>query len=67
VSHRGMGLAHDGSLEEGMLLKLIVESGLERSGAVQWSRDGRAGVCLLEPLSCEDLENVSRLDVPEYA
>ena len=58
VSHRGMGLAHDGSLAEGMLIKLIVESGLERCGAVRWSKDGRAGIRLLEPLSCEELEHV---------
>jgi hypothetical protein len=69
VSHRGMGLAHDGFLEEGMLLKLIVESGVERSGRVRWSRDGRAGLRLLEPLSCEELETVGRLelDAPERA
>ena len=65
VSHRGMGLAHDGFLEEGMLLKLIVESGIERSGRVRWSKDGRAGLRVLEPLTCEELERVGRLDVPE--
>ena len=67
VSHRGMGLAYDGSLEEGMLLKLIVESGIERSGAVRWSSDGRAGIRLMEPLTCEELERVGRLDAPQYA
>jgi hypothetical protein len=65
VSHRGMGLAHDGSLEEGMLLKLIVESGVERSGRVRWSKGGRAGLRLLEPLSCAELERVGRLNAPE--
>ena len=58
VSHRGMGLAHDGSLAEGMLIKLIVESGIERCGTVRWSKDGRAGIRLLEPLTCEELEQV---------
>lgn len=67
VSHRGMGLAHDGSLEAGMLLKLVVENGIERSGMVRWSKDGRAGLRLLEPLSCADLEQVGRLNAPEYA
>jgi hypothetical protein len=67
VSHRGMGLAHDGSLAEGMALKLVVESGIERCGMVRWSRDGRAGVRLLEPLSCAELEVVGRLDAPAYA
>lgn len=67
VSHRGMGLVHDGSLEEGMLLKLIVENGIERSGRVRWSKDGRAGIRLLEPLGCAELERVGRLNEPEYA
>ena len=58
VSHRGMGLAHDGSLAEGMLLKLIVETGIAREGAVRWSQDGRAGVRLTEPLTCAELERL---------
>ena len=58
VSHRGMGLAHDGFLAEGMPLKLIVESGVERSGTVRWSKDGRAGIRLLEPLTRDELEHV---------
>jgi hypothetical protein len=67
ASHRGMGLAHDGSLEEGMLLKVIVENGIERSARVRWSKDGRAGVRLLEPLGCAELERVGRLNEPENA
>ena len=63
VSHRGMGLAHDGSLEEGMQLKLIVESGIERCGTVRWSKDGRAGLRLREPLTCEELERVGSCDL----
>jgi hypothetical protein len=59
VSHRGMGLAHDGFLEPGMLLKLVVDSGVARSAAVRWSSDGRAGVRLLEPLDCAELERVT--------
>lgn len=62
VSHRGMGLTHDGSLAAGMLLKLIVESGVEREARVRWTRDGRAGVCLLEPLTCAELERVAGSD-----
>ena len=41
VSHRGMGLAHDGTLAQGMLLKLIAENGIARSGAVRWASAGR--------------------------
>lgn len=62
VSHRGMGLAHDGSLAPGMLLKLVVESGLERGAAVRWSAHGRAGVRLMEPLTCEELASAASLE-----
>ena len=67
VSHRGMGLAHDGSLADGMLLKVVVENGIERSGRVRWSRDRRAGLRLFEPLDCAELEQVGRLNAPELA
>jgi hypothetical protein len=53
-----MGLAHDGTLAPGMLLKLIAENGVARSGAVRWATAGRAGVRLVEPLSSEELERV---------
>ena len=62
VSHRGMCLAHDGSFAPGMLLKLVVESGLERSAAVRWSEHGRAGVRLMEPLTCEELAETASLE-----
>ena len=62
VSHRGMGLAHDGSLRAGMLLKLVVESGIERGAAVRWSEEGRAGIRLMEPLTCEELAQAANLD-----
>lgn len=62
VSHRGMGLAHDGTLSPGMWLKLIAESGLERDAAVRWSANGRAGIRLTEPLTCRELESVGSHD-----
>jgi hypothetical protein len=58
VSHLGMGVAHDGTLAAGMLLRLIAENGVSRSGAVRWASAGRAGVRLIEPLSSEELERV---------
>jgi len=58
VSPRGMGLAHDGTLVPGMLLKLIAENGVTRCGAVRWATAGRAGVRLVEPLSSQELERV---------
>jgi hypothetical protein len=60
ISHRGMGLAHDGTLAPGMQLRLIAENGIARSGAVRWASAGRAGVRLVEPLSSEELEAVAR-------
>lgn len=62
VSHRGMGLTHDGTLGSGMLLNLVVDSGIQRSAEVRWSEDGRAGIRLLEPLNCQELADVSGLD-----
>lgn len=62
VSHRGMGLTHDGTLGAGMLLKLVVDSGIERRAEVRWSAQGRAGLRLLEPLNCREVANVGGLD-----
>jgi len=59
VSHRGMGLAHDGTLARDMLLRLFLESGIEREARVRWSGHGQAGVRLLEPLSCDELARVT--------
>ncbi len=58
VSHHGMGLTHDGTVTAGMLLRLIAENGVTRSGAVRWASAGRAGIRLEEPLSSEELERV---------
>lgn len=55
VSHRGIGLLHDGSLERGMSLKLVVDSGIEREAAVCWATKDRAGIRLAEPLSWAEL------------
>jgi len=62
VSDRGVGLAHDGSLRSGMFLKLVVEGGIERTGAVRWSSHGRAGIRLTEPLSGDELEYLGSYD-----
>ena len=59
-----MGLAHDGSLGADMLLKLVVESGIERDARVRWSCDGRAGVQLLEALTCPELDSICAGDRP---
>jgi hypothetical protein len=61
VSSRGVGLNHNGSLRAGMMLKLVLESGLTRGGAVCWSRGGQAGVRLAEPFTREELESANIL------
>jgi hypothetical protein len=59
VSHKGMGLTHDGGLARDMLLRLILETGIEREARVRWSSRGQAGIRLLEPLSCDELARVT--------
>lgn len=61
VSPRGVGLLHDGSLRPGMFLKLVLESGATRRGAVCWSKDRQAGVLLGEPFAFDELESANRL------
>lgn len=61
VSRRGLGLTHGGSLEEGMVLKLVLESGTNRCGTVRWSKDGQAGVKLDQPLTWTELESATHL------
>lgn len=61
VSSRGVGLIHNGSLRPGVMVKLVLQSGLTRGGAVCWSRDGQAGVRLAEPFTREELESANVL------
>jgi hypothetical protein len=61
VSPHGLGLAHNGSIRPGISVKLVLESGVTRSGAVCWSKDGHAGVILAEPFTHVELESASRL------
>ena len=58
ASRRGLCLAHDGTLASGMPLKLVVESGLERDATVRWSKGGRAGIRLMDPLNCAELDRI---------
>ncbi len=64
ISQRGLKLVHDGSLNAGLDLMITLPNGLERAGKVRWSRDNKAGVMLLEPLSVEALGSVRRLVFP---
>jgi PilZ domain len=64
ISQRGLKLAHDGSLTEGLHLKVTLPSGLDRSGIVRWSNDSLAGIMLLEPLGFEALGSAKNLLLP---
>jgi hypothetical protein len=61
LSARGAGFAHDGCFRAGMAVKLHFDSGEEHRGVIRWSKDGRAGLYLLEPIACARLESAARL------
>lgn len=61
LSARGAGFAHDGCFRAGMAVKLHFDSGEEHRGVIRWSKDGRAGLYLLEPIAGARLESAARL------
>jgi hypothetical protein len=60
LSQHGIGFAHHGGFSPGMEVKLALESGEERRGVVRWSDDVHAGLFLVEPFTCEELEDAGR-------
>lgn len=64
ISQRGIKLVHDGSLTEGLHLKVCLPSGIECHGIVRWAKGDVAGVMLLEPLSVEALGSAKNLFCP---
>lgn len=64
ISQRGLKLMHDGSLTEGLQLKVTLPSGLDRHGIVRWTKDDRAGILLRDPLSVDALGSVRQLVSP---
>lgn len=61
LSPHGAGIAHDGCFRAGMSTLLLFENGEEHRGVIRWSKDGRAGILLLEPFPCAKLESASSL------
>lgn len=55
LSQRGIGLTHDGRLEPGLSLLVMLENGIERRGVVRWAQEHSAGIQLIEPLGCADV------------
>ena len=61
MSHHGAAFINDGCFRPGMTAKLHFESGEDYRGVVRWSKDGRAGLFLTEPISCTKLESANRI------
>lgn len=61
VSLGGMKIAHDGSFEPGLPVKVCFGSGVERRGVIRWANKTMAGLMLLDQFAVEDLGAVSAL------
>lgn len=62
MSQNGAGFIHDGHLEVGKELDLILAGGVKRRAIVRWSRAGRGGLWLTQPLDRADLESIRRFE-----
>ncbi len=60
LSQHGAGFLHDGHFEVGKELDLILAGGVKRRAIVRWSRGGRGGLWLTQPLDRADLESIQR-------
>lgn len=60
LSQSGAGFIHDGHLEVGKELDLVLASGIRRKAIVRWSRGTRGGLWLTQPLDRTDLESIRR-------
>lgn len=62
LSQQGAGLVHDGELEVGTQLDLVLWGDVRRRGIVRWSRKGHSGVWLTAPIEQADLESLKRFE-----
>lgn len=62
LSQHGAGFLHDGHFEVGKELDLILPGGVKRRAIVRWSRAGRGGLWLTQPLDRADLESIRRFE-----
>lgn len=58
LSQSGAGFLHDVPLEVGKALELVLPGDIRRQAIVRWSRGGRGGLWLTEPLGRADLESI---------
>ncbi|MBV1691883.1 PilZ domain-containing protein [Novosphingobium sp. G106] len=61
ISQRGVKLTHDGSFHRGMSIRVVLASGAEREGVVQWVKGDTAGVYFIEPFSVDELGSIRAL------
>jgi hypothetical protein len=62
LSQHGAGFLHDGHFEVGKEFDLILPSGVKRRAIVRWSREGRGGLWLTQPLDRADLESIRHFE-----
>lgn len=62
MSQNGAGFIHDGHLEVGKEFDLVLAGGVKRRAIVRWSRAGRGGLWLTQPLDRADLESIRRFE-----
>lgn len=62
MSQNGAGFVHDGHLEVGKEFELVLAGGVRRKAIVRWSRAGRGGLWLTQPLDRADLESIHRFE-----
>jgi len=60
LSQSGAGYVHAEHLEVGKEVDLILASGIRRKAIVRWSKAGRGGLWLTQPLDRADLESIRR-------
>ena len=60
LSQSGAGYVHDGHLEVGKEVELVLGSGIRRKAIVRWARGTRGGLWLTQPLDRADLESIRR-------
>lgn len=62
LSQSGAGFLHAGHFDVGKVLELVLPGGVRRRAIVRWSRAGRGGLWLTEPLGRADLESIRRFE-----
>ena len=61
ISQRGMCVMHDGWLQPGMRVWIVLPCGAEKGALVRWAHEEQAGLFLSDPFSVEALGSVHAL------